>query len=121
MITKITNIGDPKNRRVIEVVPINLGTPKGGERFSLIGFENDGTVWIQPHDLGIAPEDAGPVMDFPQPWLIVDAVQGLVLLHWRAAAKLLEPKGKREKWEQFTVILFKEYLRIRAYESTRNN
>ena len=119
MITKITNVGDPKNRRVIELIPINHGTPEGGKRYSLIGFEKDGTVWIQPHDLGIAPEDAGPVMDFPQPWLIVDAVQGLVLLHWRAAAKLLEPKIDREKWECFVNSLFQEYLHQCAYDSTR--
>ena len=121
MITKITNTGDPKNDRVIEVTPIQIATPDGGVRYSLIGFENDGTVWIQPEELGIKPEQAEALMDHPKPWLVVDAVHGLVFLHWRAAAKLLEPGERREKWEQFTVQIFKQYQRMRAYESARNN
>jgi hypothetical protein len=118
---KLTNTGDPKKNRVVEVRPIEILIPGGGNRFSLIGFENDGTVWIQPKELGIVPEQAEVLMDFPKPWLIVDEFHGLVFLHWRAAAKLLEPGERREKWEQFTVQIFKQYQRLRAYESSRNN
>ena len=121
MITNNTNTGDPKNNRVVEVIPIQLNTPDGGKRYSLIGFENDGTVWIQPKELGIVPEQAEVLMDFPKPWLIVDEFHGLVFLHWRAAAKLLEPGERREKWVQFSGLLFKQYQRIRAHESARNN
>ena len=74
--------------KVVELMPMNFGTPDGKERYSLVGFESDGTVWIQPDDLGIEPEQGNALLDFPQPWLIVDEAHSLVLLHWRAAAEL---------------------------------
>jgi hypothetical protein len=105
--------------KVVELMPMNFGTPDGGIRFSLVGFERDGTVWIQPDDLGIEPEQGNALLDFPQPWLIVDEAHRLVLLHWRAAAELIEPADRRERWLRFAERLFEEYQRICAYDATR--
>jgi hypothetical protein len=101
--------------KVVELMPMNFGTPDGGIRFSLVGFEPDGTVWIQPHELGIEPEQGMALKNFPQPFLIVDEAHSLVLLHWRAAAELIEPADRRERWLRFAERLFAEYQRIRAY------
>ena len=114
------NAGDKKNR-VVEVIPLNFGSSYGLERYTLVGFEPDGTVWTQAKDLGVVPEQAGPLLDHPQSWLIVDLKHQLVFLNLQIAVKLIEPAEKREKWLTFAGLLFQEYQRFLAYDSTRNH
>ena len=114
------NAGDKINR-VVEVIPLSLGSVNGLERYTLVGFEPDGTVWMQANDLGIVPEQAGPLLDHPESWLIVDLKHQLVFLNLRIAVKLIEPAEKREKWLTCAGHMFKEYQRFHAYDATRNH
>ena len=106
---------------MVELVPMNFGTPDGRDRYTLVGFEIDGTVWIQPDDFGIEPEQGMALKGFPGRCLIVDEAHNLVLLHWRAAAGLIEPASRRERFLRFAETLLKEYHRICAYDAARNH
>ncbi len=107
--------------RNIDFMELDLATPAGGTRQTVVGFERDGTVWIQPDELGITPAQGEALMNYPKPWLIVDAVHGRAFLHWRAAAELIQPAERREMWLRFAKRMFQEYQRIQAHESARNN
>jgi hypothetical protein len=100
---------------------IFITRPDGQERGALVGFGSDGTLWIQPQELDINPEQAQARVKFTEPFLVMAPANGLVFIRADAATKLIKSRWQRRLWRQMVKKLLKAHQRIRLYESARNN
>ena len=93
----------------------------GQERGAWVGFGSDGTLWIQPQELDIDPEQAQAQVRFPEPFLAMSPANGQAFIRADAATEMIKSPWQRQLWRQMVKQLLAAYQRIRLYESTRNN
>ena len=96
--------------------------PHGRERLIALAFPGDGTMWIDPAELGIGPEHAPLLAKFGGPYLLVHETGNYELINARAAV-LVNPDAEWcSQWLSFVDRIIKEHQAVRArYDATRRN
>jgi hypothetical protein len=96
--------------------------PGGGERYVKLAFGTDGTMWINPAELGIGPEHAGQLERFGEPYLLINPTAREVMINARAVVEVkTDPEWQRE-WLNYVEGMIREHREVRArYEARRNN
>lgn len=105
----------------LDVFEMTFTRPDGEERTTPVGFGSDGTLWIQPHELEIDPDQARARLNFPEPFLVIAPANGMVFIRADAAMGLIDSAAHRELWRQIVEGSRQVYQRIRLYETTGNN
>ena len=100
--------------------------PGGGQRYVALAFGSDGTMWINPTELGIGPQHAAQLSRFPGPYLLFDEKEMRVFINALAVVEVKTDPEWRKQWLSFVDDMLKEHQQIRAqaraqYESARNN
>ena len=79
--------------------------PGGGERYVKMAFGTDGTMWIDPADLGIRPEHAPQLDRFGGPYVLVKT----------------DPEWGK-KWLAYVEEMIAEHKAVRErFDARRNN
>jgi hypothetical protein len=101
----------------------NVTCPNGDEMVVKLGFGSDGTMWIDPRELGIGPQDAPKLSKFPGGlYLIINSATGEVMINAHAALLAIHDPGDRTRWLAYVEWMLTEHKKIRAKnESARNN
>ena len=109
--------------RDLEFYFTNVAWPEGGKCSVRMGFGSDGTLWIDPRELGIGPQDAPKLAKFPGVfYLLVNPATGEVLINAHAALLAIDDPGDRSRWLAYVEWKLTEYKKHRAKnESARNN
>ena len=105
----------------LDVFEMTITRPDGEERKTPVGFGSDGTLWIQPQELEIDPEQARAQVNFSEPFLMTAPANGMVFIRADAATALIKSPEQRQLWRRIIEQLLQEHQRIRFYESARNN
>ena len=100
----------------------SLGFPDGSRRLVVLAFRTDGTMWLNPADIGVGPQHAALLARFNAPYLLVSEADQTVLINARAVAEtILEPEA-RSRWLNFVETSVQQQKEYRTqYESARNN
>jgi hypothetical protein len=94
----------------------------GEKRYIKLGFGADGTMWIDPREVGIGPEHAAQLARFGEPYLLSNRWTGEVLIDARAVVEVKTDPVWRSNWLAYVEDMIEEHKAVRArYESTRNN
>ena len=96
--------------------------PGGGERYLKLGFGTDGTMWINPAELGIGPEHAAQLERFGEPYLLINPTAREVMINARAVVEVKTDPEWRREWLNYVEGMIREHREVRArYEARRNN
>ena len=97
--------------------------PGGGERFILLGFGTDSTMWLYPAEFGIGPQHAAQLANFPGgKYLLINPATRQVMINARAVVELVSDPDWRRDWLAYVESMIREHKEVRArYESARNN
>ena len=96
--------------------------PGGGERYVKLAFGTDGTMWINPAELGIGPEDAPKLERFGEPYLLINPGAQEVMINARAVVEVKTDPEWRTKWLAYVEDMIREHRAVRErYEARRNN
>jgi hypothetical protein len=91
-------------------------------RYIKLGFGSDGTMWVDPAELGIGPQHAAQLEGFGEPYLLINPGAREVLINARAVVKVLTEPERCRQWLAFVEEMLQKHKEVRArYESTRNN
>ena len=101
----------------------SVALPGGGERQILLGFGADGSLWVEPHNLRIRPEEAEKLAKAcGEVWMLRHSVTGQVLINGHAALKVIDHPDSRRHWQSFMEKALKDYKQQRQQrESAQNN
>ena len=116
----------PKRSLAIYMIPAPcLG---GGARYSFLGFGSDGTMWIDPEEMGIGPQHAPQLSKIASggKYLVPNPVNGKVLINAKVALETITDPDHRERWRKHVASMIQEHQQIQQQaiaqnESTRNN
>jgi len=102
---------------------VSVAFPGGGVRQILLGFGPDGSLWVEPHNLRIRPEEADKLAkESGEVWMLRHSVTGQVLINGHAALKVIEEPVSRRHWQSFMEKALRDYQQQRQQrESARNN
>ena len=109
--------------RDLDFLVSTVPCPDGGERGVLLGFGSDGTLWIDPRELGIGPQHAPKLAKFPGGlYLLINPATREVLINAHAALEAIDDPEDRRRWLAYVDMVLAEHKKIRSqYESARNN
>ena len=95
----------------------------GGERLVRMAFGTNGTMWIDPREVGIGPEHADQLKRFPGGlYLLINPTTREVMVNARAVIEVMDSPDRRSKWLAYVESMIQEYNEVRArHEATRNN
>ncbi len=94
----------------------------GGRRHIKLAFGSDGTMWVNPAELGVGPQQAAQLEGFGEPYLLTNEGTGEVLINARAVVRVKTDPEWCRRWLEFVEQMLKEHKEVRArYESTGNN
>jgi len=92
--------------------------PHGRERLIALAFPGDGTMWIDPAELGIGPQHAPLLAKFGGPYLLVHETGNYELINARAAV-LVNPDAEWcSQWAVVCVIVSSRNTRRFARDMT---
>ena len=97
--------------------------PGGGERQVVLAFGADGTMWIDPRELGIGPHHAPQLARFPGGlYLLINLATRQVMINARAVVLAVNNADWCRDWLAYVERMIQEHKEVRArYESARNN
>ena len=100
----------------------SLGCPDGSRRLVVLAFRADGTMWMNPADIGVGPQHAALLARFNAPYLLVSEADKIVLIDARAVAEVITKPEDRSNWLNFVETSVQKQKEYRAqYESARNH
>ena len=115
----------PKRSLAIYMIPAPcLG---GGARYSFLGFGSDGTMWIDPEEMGIGPQHGPQLAKIAGgKFLVPNPVNGKALINAKVALEVIADPDQRERWRKHVASMIQEHQQIQQQaiaqnESTRNN
>ena len=115
------------NERRLTIYMMPAPCPGGGTRMSAMAFGSDGTMWIEPADMGIGPQHAPQLaMISGGKYLVPNPVTGEVLINAKVALEVIPDADRRESWRKHIASMIREHQQIQqrataSNESTRNN
>ena len=96
--------------------------PGGGERYVKLAFGSDGTMWIDPSELGIGPQQAAELEGFGEAYLLRNEGTGEVMINALAVVRVKTDPEWCRRWLEYVEEMLKGHKEVRArYESTGNN
>ena len=96
--------------------------PGGGERYVKMAFGTDGTMWIDPAELGIRPEHAPQLDGFGAPYVLVNLDAREVMINARAVVLVKTDPEWGKKWLAYVEEMIAEHRAVRArFEARWNN
>jgi len=96
--------------------------PSGRVRAMVMALSGDGTLWLDPQAVGIGPEHAPQLAQFPGgKYLLFDPTGGLVLINARAIALLVEDPDWRREWLASVDTLVQEWRKELAMRAAVPN
>ncbi len=100
-----------------------VSCPGGGERYVKLAFGTDGTMWIDPRELGIGPEHAPQLERFQGGlYLLINPTTREVMINARAVPEVMNDPERRRQWLAYVESMIQEHKEVRArHESARNN
>ena len=114
-------------QRTLTIYMMPVSCPGGGTRLSAMGFGSDGTMWIDPADMGIGPQHAPLLAKISGgKYLVPNPVTGEVMINAKVALEVIADPGQRESWRKHVASMIQEHQQIQQQaiaqnESTRNN
>jgi hypothetical protein len=101
-----------KERRLtIYMMPVPC--PGGGTRLMAFGFGSDGTMWIDPADMGIGPQHAPQLaLISGGKFLATNPVTGQVLVNAKVALEVIPDPARRESWRKHIASMIREHQMI---------
>ena len=100
----------------------------GGARYSFLGFGSDGTMWIDPEEMGIGPQHGPRLSKIAGggKFLVPNPINGKVLINAKVALETIADPVQRESWRKHVASMIQEHQQIQQQanaqnESTRNN
>lgn len=94
----------------------------GSRRRVLIGFADNGTVWLEAQAIGIGPKDGKRLVGDVKDVVLMDHERQLVFVNAVALVGLMDDPQWREEWLRHVEELIERYRRSRAlYGSPGNN
>ena len=100
----------------------SLACPDGSRRLVVLAFGADGSMWLNPADIGVGPQHAPLLARFNAPYLLVSEFDQTVLINAWAVAEVLTDPETRRRWLDYVETSVKMQKEFRAqYESARNN
>ena len=101
---------------------VQMMRPDGVLQQALLGFGDDDTVWIEPHEIGIGPDKAEALARYKGIAMISHPASQCVFVNAFAVAETITNPELRSRWLTHTTSLIKKHKELRSqYESTRNN
>ena len=91
---------------------------------AIIGLGSDGTLWVDPGELGVEPEDMKRVSNYPgtAPLVLIDIRTRRVFVNARAVAETIAAADVRARMCEGIEVIVKEMQRARPkHENVRNN
>ena len=114
-------------QRTLTIYMMPVSCPGGGTRLSAMCFGSDGTMWIDPADMGIGPQHAPQLAKISGgKFLVPNPVTGEVLINAKVALEIIADPDQRERWRKHVASMIQEHQQIQQQaiaqnESTRNN
>ena len=114
-------------QRTLTIYMMPVPCPGGGMRLSSLGFGSDGTMWIDPAEMGIGPQHAPQLAKIAGgKYLVPHPVTGQALINAKVALEIIPDADRRESWRKHVESMIQDIQQIQqqivAYnESTRNN
>jgi len=96
--------------------------PGGGEGKLLLGFSEDGSLWVDPREFAIGPQHGPQLAQFPGgKYLLCDPAGGVVLINARAVALVMEDPDWRREWLASVDTLVQEWRKELAMRAAVPN
>ena len=114
-------------KRSLAIYMIPVPCFGGGARYSFLGFGSDGTMWIDPAEMGIGPQHAPQLAKIAGgKYLVPNPVNGEALINAKVALEIIADPDQRERWRKHVASMIQEHQQIQQQaiaqnESTRNN
>lgn len=114
-------------QRTLTIYMMPASCPGGGTRLSAMGFGSDGTMWIDPADMGIGPQHAPLLAKISGgKYLVPNPVTGEVMINAKVALEVIPDAERRESWRKHVESMIRDHQQIQQQivahnESTRNN
>lgn len=94
----------------------------GEQRYVRLAFGSDGTMWLDPAEVGIGPAQAAQLKAFGEPYLLTNQNTGEVMINARAVVLAKRDPEWCKRWLAYVEEMLKKHKEVRArYESSRNN
>ena len=99
----------------------------GGARYSFLGFGSDGTMWLDPEEMGIGPQHAPQLAKIAGgKYLVPNPVTGEPMINARVALEVIPDADRRESWRKHVESMIRDHQQIQQqiaahHESARNN
>ena len=109
--------------RDLDFVMTVVVNPGGRDRYIQLAFGSDGTMWIDPADMGIGPQHAPQLARFPgRYYLMVNPSERRVLLNAHAVVLVKTDPTWCRQWLAWVDGMIEGHMKVRGqYESTRYN
>ena len=110
---------------VIYITPIP--DPSGLTMLSTLAFGSDGTMWVDPVEMGVGPQHSAQLSKISGgKYLVPNPITGGVLINARVALEVFTDPDRRERWRKHVESMIQEHQQIQKlgraeYESARNN
>ena len=114
-------------QRTLTIYMMPVSCPGGGTRLSAMCFGSDGTMWIDPADMGIGPQHAPQLAKISGgKFLVPNPVTGEVLINAKVALEVIHDADRRESWRKHVESMIRDHQQIQQQivahnESARNN
>jgi len=97
----------------------------GEKRYVKLGFGLDGTMWIDPYEVGIGPQHAEQLEQFGEPYLLFNPTAREVMINARAVVLVRTDPEWGKKWLAYVEKMIKGHKGVRAQAAAamkaRNN
>jgi hypothetical protein len=101
-----------------------VSCPVLGQRYVTIAFGTDGTMWIEPAEVGIGPEHTQQLARYPGKALLFDKRHDRFLINARAVVEVNTDPEFRKQWLGYVERMLQEHQDVRAsvrHECFRRN
>ncbi len=79
-----------------------------------LAFASDGTMWMDPAEVGIGPERAAQLEGFGEAYLLTNPGTGEVMINARAVAEVITDPVCRSQWLAYVEAMVQEHQAVRA-------
>ena len=86
----------------------------GEERYIRLAFGSDGTMWIDPAELGIGPEQAAQLEGFGEAYLLIHPTTQEIMINARAVVHVKRDPEWCRQWLEFVEKMLREHEAVRA-------
>lgn len=86
----------------------------GEKRYVKLGFGLDGTMWVDPAEVGIGPQHAEQLEQFGEPYLLINPAALEVMINARAVVLVKTDPEWGKKWLAYVEKMIGQHKAVRA-------